>query len=49
MTVTRGFAALAAGGHALPSDLAARLADRFTAYREEEMFVFPARMTPSTN
>ena len=30
-----------AGGHALPADLAVRLADRFTAYREEEMFVFP--------
>ena len=26
---------------ALPMDLAVRLADRFTAYREEEMFVFP--------
>ena len=25
----------------LPADLAVRLADRFTAYREEEMFVFP--------
>ena len=35
-------AALAAAGHrALPDDLAVRLADRFTAYREEEMFVFP--------
>ena len=41
MVVGDGFAALAAGGHALPADLAARLADRFTAYREEEMFVFP--------
>ena len=41
VTVTRGFAALAADGHALPADLAARLANRFTAYREEEMFVFP--------
>jgi putative hydrolase of the HAD superfamily len=42
MTVKGGFAALAAGGHAaLPDDLAIRLADRFTAYREEEMFVFP--------
>ena len=36
-----GFAALAANGHALPADLATRIADRFTAYREEEMFVFP--------
>jgi putative hydrolase of the HAD superfamily len=41
LVVVDGFAALAAGGHALPADLAARLADRFTAYREEEMFVFP--------
>jgi putative hydrolase of the HAD superfamily len=33
---------LAAAGHpALPDELAIRLADRFTAYREEEMFVFP--------
>ena len=37
-----GFAALAAaGGPALPDELAIRLADRFTTYREEEMFVFP--------
>src|SRR4029079_10828932 len=36
------FAALAAEGHrALPGDLAIRIADRFTAYREEEMFIFP--------
>jgi putative hydrolase of the HAD superfamily len=42
LTVKGGFAALAADGHtALSSDLAIRLADRFTAYREEEMFVFP--------
>src|SRR4051812_35340915 len=41
ITVRNGFAALAAGGHALPDDLAIRLANRFTAYREEEMFVFP--------
>ena len=42
MTVKGGFAALAAEGQAkLPDDLAIRLADRFTAYREEEMFVFP--------
>ena len=34
--------ALAAAGHrALSDDLAIRLADRFTTYREEEMFVFP--------
>ena len=40
--VRGGFSALAASGHpALPSDLATRMADRFTAYREEEMFVFP--------
>ena len=33
---------MAAAGHAaLSSELATRLADRFTAYREEEMFVFP--------
>ena len=42
LTVKGGFAALAAAGHrALPDDLAIRLADRFTTYREEEMFVFP--------
>ena len=42
LTVKGGFAALAAAGHrALSDDLAIRLADRFTAYREEEMFVFP--------
>jgi putative hydrolase of the HAD superfamily len=42
LTVKGGFAALAATGHnALPDDLAIRLADRFTAYREEEAFVFP--------
>jgi len=40
--VRDGFAALADASHsALPMDLAIRLADRFTAYREEEMFVFP--------
>ncbi len=40
--VKGGFAALAAeGSAALPAELAIRLADRFTAYREEEMFVFP--------
>ncbi|MCC8979851.1 HAD family hydrolase [Bradyrhizobium acaciae] len=42
LTVKGGFAALAAAGHrSLPDDLADRIADRFTAYREEEMFVFP--------
>jgi putative hydrolase of the HAD superfamily len=42
LTVKGGFDALAARGHApLPDDLANRLAERFTAYREEEMFVFP--------
>ncbi|QWG12183.1 HAD family hydrolase [Bradyrhizobium sediminis] len=40
--VRGGFAALAAAGHStLSMDLAIRLADRFTTYREEEMFVFP--------
>jgi putative hydrolase of the HAD superfamily len=39
--VRGGFAALAAAGQPLPNELAVRLADRFTAYREEEMFVFP--------
>jgi putative hydrolase of the HAD superfamily len=40
--VRGGFAALAAAGHPpLPMDLAIRLADRFSAYREEEMFIFP--------
>jgi putative hydrolase of the HAD superfamily len=42
LTVKGGFAALAAAGHrTLSDDLAIRLADRFTAFREEEMFVFP--------
>jgi putative hydrolase of the HAD superfamily len=42
LTVKGGFDALAGRGHApLPDDLANRLADRFTAYREAEMFVFP--------
>jgi putative hydrolase of the HAD superfamily len=42
VVVRDGFAALAAAGQpALPMDLAVRLADRFSAYREEEMFVFP--------
>jgi putative hydrolase of the HAD superfamily len=39
--VKGGFATLATAGHTLPIELAIRLADRFTAYREEEMFVFP--------
>ena len=42
VVVQGGFDALTANGHApLPLDLAARLANRFHAYREEEMFVFP--------
>ncbi len=42
LTVKGGFAALAAAGHPhLPDHLAIRFADRFTRYREEEMFVFP--------
>jgi putative hydrolase of the HAD superfamily len=42
VAVRGGFAALAAGGHPRLSDaLANRIADRFTAYREGEMFVFP--------
>lgn len=42
LTVKGGFAALAAESRgALSDDLAERVADRFTAYREEEMFVFP--------
>jgi len=42
VVVQGGFDALAAKGHApLPLDLATRLANRFHAYREEEMFVFP--------
>ncbi|MBX9646126.1 MAG: HAD family hydrolase [Xanthobacteraceae bacterium] len=41
IVVADGFAALGAGGHALPPDLAARLANRFTSFREEAMFVFP--------
>jgi putative hydrolase of the HAD superfamily len=41
LTVQGGFAALAVNGYALSNDLAVRVADRFTAYREEEMFVFP--------
>ena len=40
--VRGGFSALAAQGHATPRlDLVRRLADRFNAYRDERMFVFP--------
>jgi putative hydrolase of the HAD superfamily len=40
--VRGGFAALDEAGHpSLPRSLGIRLADRFTAYREEQMFVFP--------
>jgi putative hydrolase of the HAD superfamily len=40
--VKGGFAALATHGQPpLADDLAIRLADRFSAYREDEMFVFP--------
>jgi len=41
--VKGGFAALAdaTGRSALPGELAIRIADRFTAFREEQMFVFP--------
>src|SRR3954453_23821074 len=42
VVVRDGFAALAALGQpALSTDLATRLADRFTQFREEQMFVFP--------
>ena len=42
VVVQGGFDALADAGHApLSLDLATRLANRFHAYREEEMFVFP--------
>jgi putative hydrolase of the HAD superfamily len=42
VVVKDAFAALAAAGQpALPGDLAVRLADRLTAYREAEMFMFP--------
>jgi putative hydrolase of the HAD superfamily len=39
--VRRSLATLGPAGLALPNDLAVRLADRFTTYRDEEMFVFP--------
>jgi putative hydrolase of the HAD superfamily len=42
VVVKDAFATLAAAGQpALPEELAVRLADRLTAYREEEMFMFP--------
>jgi putative hydrolase of the HAD superfamily len=42
IVVKDGFATLAASGNAqLSTELAIRVADRFTTYREEEMFVFP--------
>lgn len=42
ITVQGGFDALTAAGHArLPPGLAVRIADRFSEYREEEMFIFP--------
>ena len=42
IVVGDGFASLGAAGHApLSQDLATRLANRFNAFREEEMFVFP--------
>ena len=40
--VRGGFSTLAEAGHGvLADDLVRRLADRFNAYREEQMFVFP--------
>ncbi len=42
VAVADGFAALAAGGRGMPRrDLAVALGDRFNAYREEQMFLFP--------
>ncbi len=42
VVVNGGFDTLAAAGHAVPStDVALRLANRFHAYREEAMFIFP--------
>src|SRR5882724_6990279 len=41
IVVRDAFAALVTNGHSLPTELATRIADRFTAYREEEMFIFP--------
>jgi putative hydrolase of the HAD superfamily len=41
-TVRGGFAALRASGHPpISDDLAVRIADRFTTFREESIFVFP--------
>jgi len=39
--VKGGLATLAANGPSLPTELAIRIADRFTCYRDEQMFVFP--------
>jgi putative hydrolase of the HAD superfamily len=40
--VRNGFAALKSnGGIVLPDEFAVRLADRFSAYRDEQMFLFP--------
>jgi len=40
--VRNGFGALSANGSVpLPDEFAIRLADRFTAYRDEQMFLFP--------
>lgn len=41
IVVRDAFAALAANGPTLRAELATRIADRFTAYREDEMFIFP--------
>ena len=42
VVVTNGFASLAANGKtAMPRDFCIRMADRFSAYREEQMQVFP--------
>jgi putative hydrolase of the HAD superfamily len=42
VVVEHGFAALAATGKAeLPAELAIRIADRYSVFREEQMFVFP--------
>ena len=42
LVVKRGLATLAINGvPPLPDELAIRIADRFSRYREEEMFVFP--------
>ena len=42
VVVANGFASLAAGGKtAMPRDFCIRMAERFSAYREEQMQVFP--------